>query len=179
MRKYLGSTITAYAAFMAPLIGLCLPLILGILALSIEVSGASFLFAVGCMACMIVYGLYIKSISNQLYSWGVFLNDHVKIMTLFSKNKTLMYENCNSCGIGFYTHGILNSKAGFKVYFIFLSYDVFKESFRQNMNLWKPSQMQIKVQFDKKLYDYLLTVLPKKQKKMLSQDYNKFFKSSF
>ena len=179
MRKYLGSTITAYAAFVAPLIGLGLPLILGILALSSEVSGVSFLLAAGCMAGMIVYGLYIKSISNQLYSWGDFSTDGVKIRTLFSKNTILMYEKCNSCGIGFYTHGILNSKTGSKVYFIFLSYDVFKESFRQNMNLWKPSQTQIKIQFDKKLYDYLLTVLPKKQKKMLSQDYTKFLKSSF
>ena len=176
LRKYLGSTITAYAAIIAPLIGVCLPLGLGILGLSAEISGATVFLTIACGVCIVVYGLYIKSISNQLYSWGLFSSNGVKIRTLFSKNNWMMYENCISCGIGFYTHGVLNSKAGSKVYFIFLSSDVFEESYRQKINLWKPSQTRIKVQFDKKLYDYLLTVLPKKQAKMLLGDYQKYFR---
>ena len=167
---------TAYAAIMAPLIGICLPLGLGILGLSIEISGATALLVIGCGAGIVVYGLYIKSISNQLYSWGIFSKNGVKIRTLFSKNNLMMYENCHRCWIGFYTHGILNSKTGSKVYFIFLSSDVFEESYRQKINLWKPSQTRIKVQFDKKLYDYLLAVLPKKQAKMLLGDYQKYFR---
>ena len=176
LKKYLGSTITAYAAIMAPLIGIGLPLGLGILGLSAEISGATVFLTIACGVCIVVYGLYIKSISNQLYSWGLFSSNGVKIRTLFSKNNWMMYENCISCGIGFYTHGVLNSKAGSKVYFIFLSSDVFEESYRQKINLWKPSQTRIKVQFDKKLYDYLLTVLPKKQAKMLLGDYQKYFR---
>ena len=115
-------------------------------------------------------------VKNKGGAWGIFSNNGVKIRTLFSKNNWMMYENCHSCGIGFYTHGILNSKTGSKVYFIFLSSDVFEESYRQKINLWKPSQTRIKVQFDKKLYDYLLAVLPKKQAKMLLGDYQKYFR---
>ena len=87
----------------------------------------------------------------------------------------MVYEKCSGCGIGLYTHGILNSKAGTRMYFIYLSYDMFDERFREDINLWKPSQTRIKVQFDVKLYDYLLTVLPKKQSRMLLRDYEKYF----
>ena len=174
MRKYLGSRITAFAAIVAPLF-LCCPLLLGVSALYVEISGATVFLTVGGIACTFVWGLYIKNIINQLYSWGCFTRDHVKIMTCFSKNTILVYEKCKGCGIGFYTHGILNSKVGTKVYFIFLSYDVFDERFRSNINLWKPSQYRIKIQFSKKLYNYLIEVLPKKQSQMLIRDYTKFF----
>jgi len=62
-----------------------------------------------------------------------------------------------------------------EIYFMFLSYDLFDESFRWNMNLWKSSQTRIKVQFNKKLYDYLLTVLPKDLSQMLRRDYEMLF----
>lgn len=174
MRKYLGSRITAFAAIVAPLF-LCCPLLLGVRALCTEINGATVFLAVGGIACAFVWGLYIKNIRNQLYSWGFFTSDGVQIMTCFSKSTTIVYEKCKGCGIGFYTHGILNSKVGTKIYFIYLSYDMFDEYFRPNINLWKPSRTQIKVQFSKKLYDYLLVVLPKRQSQMLFRDYKKYF----
>lgn len=174
MRKYLGSKITAFAAIVAPLF-LCCPFLLGVCALCTEISGSTVFLAFGGIACAFVWGLYIKNIRSQLYSWGYFTSDGVQIMTCFSKSSTMVYEKCKGCGIGFYTHGILNSKVGTRIYFIYLSYDMFNERFRENINLWKPSQTRIKVQFDAKLYDYLLAVLPEKQSRMLLRDYKKYF----
>lgn len=174
MRKYLGSKITAFAAIVALLFLFC-PLLLGVCTLRAEISGSTVFLMFGGIACAFVWGLYVKNIRNQLYSWGYFTSDSVQIMTCFSKRTTMVYERCKGCGIGFYTHGILNSKAGTKIYFLYLSYDVFDERFRENINLWKPSQSRIKVQFDAELFDYLLAVLPKKQSQMLLRDYKKYF----
>lgn len=174
MRKYLGSKITAFATIVAPLF-VCFPLLFGVYALCAEISGATLFLLLGCIACAFVWGFYIKNIRNQLYSWGYFTKDGVQIKTCFSKSTTMVYEKCKGCGIGFYTHGILNSKVGTKIYFIYLSYDMFNERFREEINLWKPSPTQIKVQFDAKLYDYLLAVLPEKQSRMLLRDHKKYF----
>ena len=84
------------------------------------------------------------------------------------------YKKCRGCGIGYYIHGVLNSNAGTKIFYIFFSYDAFNELYRTNINLWKPSKAQVKVEFSKKLYDYLINVLPKKQSAMLSRDYEKY-----
>ena len=78
-----------------------------------------------------------------------------------------------------YRHAYMNSQKsvlGSNVYFIFMSLDCFPEKYRTQINLWKPSQQQIKVQFRPKLYDYLMTVLPKKQAKMLKADYERYIK---
>ena len=84
------------------------------------------------------------------------------------------YKKCKGCGIGYYIHGILNSNAGTTVFYIFFSYDAFNESYRANMNLWKPTKTKIKVVFSKKLYDYLIDVLPPKQSATLQRDYEKY-----
>ena len=174
MRKYLGSKITAFAAIIVPLFLVC-PLLLGVRALISEISEATVVIFFGSVACTFVYVLYAKSISNQLYSWGVFTKDGIKIKTLFSKNIIMEYMKCNGCGIGFYTHGILNSKVGTKIYFIYLSYDALDERFQSNINLWRPSTTGIKVQFDAKLFEYLTSIMPLKQSQMLLRDYNKYF----
>ena len=174
MRIYLGSKITAFAAIVAPLFLFC-PLLLGTCALWAEISAATVFLAFGGIACAFVWGAYIKNIGNQLYSWGFFTGDSVQIVTCFSKKNTKTYEKFKGCGIGYYTHGILNSKVGTKIYFIYLSYDMFDERFRSNINLWKPSKTRIKVLFSKKTYDYLYTVLPPKQSQMLLRDYKKYF----
>lgn len=174
MRKYLGSKVTAFAAIIVPLF-ICCPLPLGLFVLFTEMSGATVFIAIGAILCSSVWGLYIKDIWNQLYSWGIFTSNGVRIITWFHKSTTVVYEKCKGCGIGFYTHGLLNSTVGTKIYFIYLSYDVFDEHFRSNINLWKPSKTQVKVQFSKNLYDYLLINLPKKQSQMLIKDYKKYF----
>lgn len=175
MRKYLGSKITAYAAIVSPLFVFGPPLF-GFSMLSAGISGPAVLLAIAGIACAILWGKYIMDIRNQLYSWGDFQSEGVEIRTAFSKSITMLYKKCKGCGIGFYTHGILNSKAGTRVYFIFLSYEAFDDSFRADINLWRPSQTRIKVEFNKKLYDYLLTVLPRAQALMLRLDYERYVK---
>ncbi len=175
MTKYLGSKITAFSAVVIPFF-ICFPLLFGISALCTEISIGSVVVFLGCVLCTVVWGFYIKGVGIQLYSWGRFTSNGVQVITGFKQTSTILYKNCFGCGIGYYTHGILNSQCGTKIYFIFLSYNRFDESYRSKINLWKPSGTQIKVEFSEKLYEYLLTVLPKKQSRMLVKDYEKYFK---
>ena len=175
MKRYLGSAITAFAAIVEPLF--CVGcLIFGLTALCSQVNVETIFVAILYFSGAFSMGLYMKIGYKQLYSWGRFGENGVEIQMLFSKKKTMLqYRKCRECGIGFYTHGILNSAVGTKVYFIFLSQDVLDETHRTNMNLWKPGEFGIKVAFDKKLYIYLLSVLPKKLQQKLQKDYNKHF----
>ena len=173
MRRYLGSKFTAYAAVAVPLF-IFAPIPFGLSALCSEISGATVFIALGCAACTVIWGIYAWRIRSQLYSWGYFYRNEIRVKSLFSKDSTIMYEKCKGCGIGFYVHGVLNSNAGTKVHFIFFSYDVFDESYRTNMNLWKPSEIRIKVEFSKKLYNYLIDALPARQSLLLQRDYKKY-----
>ena len=174
MKKYLGSQFTAYAAIISPLF-VCLPIFFGTIILLTEVSIATIFLAIGCVACSLIWGIYLKGVANQLYTWGIFKDNGVRIKTVFSKESFMFYKNCRGCGIGFYNHRALNSKFfGTRVYFIFLSYDAFDETCRSQINLWKPSKEKIKVKFNKDLYEYLIDVLPKKQSLALRRDYEKY-----
>lgn len=175
MKKYLGSKFTAFAAILSPLF--CVgPTILGTIMLCSEISGPTIVLMLGGITCTFIWSWYIITVRTQLYSWGSFESTAVRITTLFSHPTILEYSKCNGCGIGCYTHGILNSNVGSKVYFIFLSYDTFEEKFRTKINLWKPSKTRIKVQFNYKLYDHLIKVLPSMQSKQLQNDYNRYVK---
>ena len=176
MKKYLGSEITVFAAIIIPIF-LCFPPAFGFFAMCSKISVATVFLTLGGVGCSVIWGLYTKKYINQLYSWGIFQKKAVKVITLFSKNSIILYDKCKSCGIGFYTHGVFNSQIGTKVFFIFLSYDVFNEKFRSKINLWKPTETRIKVKFSKRLYEYLLTVLPRKQSLMLQNDYKKYCKA--
>ena len=65
-----------------------------------------------------------------------------------------------------------DSPLGSDVYYIFLSLAPLPEHFRKQINLWQPSDKQIKVLYSKRLYEHLLAVLPTKQAGMLKNDYN-------
>lgn len=175
MKKYLGSVMTAYAAIVMPL--LCLfPLILMVLALTSKISFATVFISIWCALGIIFFGIWLKQISFQLYSWGTFKKDRVVIKSIFRKKQEILYEKCRGCGIGFYVHGILGSRAGSNIFFIYLSYDPFDEKYRAHMNKWAPTDTRIKVAFNCKLFDYLLEHLPYKQAKMLQRDYEKYKK---
>ena len=171
MKKYLGSIMTAYAAVIAPLF-IVLPLLFAVIILcTTDIGGASVFLS--CMLCgySVVWIIYIKRIMLQLYAWGNFSENCVKIRCPFFKEYVIDYEKCLAVGIGCYVHGILNSCSGSKLYFIYLSYDYFDTKYAEKINLWKPNFRRIKVRFDNKLYTYLLSNLPKKQAKMLEQSY--------
>lgn len=179
MKKYLGSSITAYCAVALMILSAC-SIGFGIFAVSCEKSIATFFLLAMCLFCCICGIRYLWICRFQLLSWGNFRDKAVSVHTLFQKEFLLDYKKCRSCGIGMYRHAFMNSQntmLGSNVYFIFMSLDCFPEKYRTQINLWKPSQQQIKVQFSKKLYDYLLEVLPPKQSVMLRRDYEKYIES--
>lgn len=174
MKKYLGSSMTAFAAVLSPII-VVLPFLFGIGALISEVSVPTVLVFLGCVFCSCIWVVYLRQIGGQLYAWGRFQDNGVWVTSLFSKPHKLKYDRCVSCGIGYYTHGLPNSTAGRKVYFVFLSYDAFDEKYRSSINFWKPTRRQIKIKFNEELYQYLISVFPTRQARMLSRDYKRYF----
>ncbi len=177
MMKYLGSPVDAFAAIITPMF-VCLPLPFAICALCTGVDIARIILLIGCVLCVAVWGLYLKQIRIQLYSWGYFFDTNIKVKTLFARPYFIEYTKCFGCGIGYYTHGIFNSQVGTKIYYIFLSYDKFDELYRTRINLWRPTKMRIKVKFSRDLYDYLIEVLPKAQSRALEQDYRQYYKKT-
>lgn len=178
MKKYLGSSISAYCAVMLLILS-TFSIGFGIFAVSCERSIATFFLLAMCLFSCICGILYLWICRSQLLSWGDFQDKAVYVHTLFQKKFSLDYEKCRSCGIGMYRHAFMNSQnsiLGSNVFFIFMSLDYFPEKYRTQINLWKPSQRQIKVRFSKKLYFYLMTVLPKKQAMMLKADYERYIK---
>ena len=173
MKKYLGSTIDAFVAVVTILfIGVPLPFAIG--SFSSGFDAARVIILVGCILCVIIWVAYLKEISVQLYGWGCFFDYGVQIKSLFKKTYLIEYAKCFSCGIGFYTHGYLNTQMGTRVYYIFLSYEKFDEKYRTRINLWRITKSQIKIKFSKELYDFLIAVLPKPQRQMLIEDYKKY-----
>lgn len=178
MKKYLGTAMTFLGAIVSLCFVLC-PVILGASMLAVEIDLASICVFAMCLSCSVLWACYMWKIKNQLYSWGKFNAEAINVFVPFQKQFTIEYSKCKGCGIGMYRHAFMNSQnstLGSNIYFIFLSLDPFPEKYRTQINLWKPSQRQIKVQFSAKLYSYLMNVLPKKQELMLKADYEKYIK---
>ncbi len=177
MKKYLGSMIGVYCGFAAVFL-IVLGIVGGIFALSVGITVHTVILAVLFFSCTIIWFYYLWTVRNQFFSFGVFNEQSVRVSVLFSPHFELEYKQCVGCGIGYYIHGILNTNIGSKVFFIYLSLDPFDERYRTQINLWKPSDARIKVQFSEKLYQYLMNNLPGKQAAMLQQDYNQFMINS-
>lgn len=174
MRRYLGSKMTAFAAVICPLF-IVAPVCFAAAALCSGISAATVFVAIACAICTGIWFLYMCQNALQLYTWGTFDDAAVRVKGFLIKQAVLDYDKCRSVGIGCYTHGILNSNVGEKVFFIFLSHEMFEEKYRTNINHWKPSLMRIKVGFDSELYEYLLSVLPAKHAGSLRHDWEKYF----
>jgi hypothetical protein len=174
MKKYLGSPIDAYIALVIPII-ICFPVPFAASSFSSGIDVTRVMLLFGCILCVAIWCVYLKKTVIQIYAWGYFDNNSVQVKALFTKPFSIVYAKCFGCGIGYYTHGILNSQLGSKNYYIFLSYDRFDEQYRARINLWRPTKTRIKVKFRKELYDFLIAVLPKTQARMLEQDYKQYF----
>ncbi len=174
MKKYLGSRMTAYAAVICPLLVIA-PLLFAIVALCSEVSPATLFLSALCCGCSIFYAVYIQKEALQLYAWGVFKETAVRVRCFLRNDFVLDYAKCVGVGIEYYNHNVIHTNIVSKVFFIYLSYDYYDTKYRGKINLWKPNNRRIKVQFDKQLYEYLLSVLPKKQAMMLQQDFRVLF----
>ena len=178
MKKYLGGAMTIYCAII-PIIAIIIFIKLSIVIFERGIDFFSIVFALWCVGFVIIWGLIMHKYTLQFYSWGIFDEKGIQIKTLFSKKCIeIEYAKCKSIGIGLYVHGVMGSGLGSKVKYIFFSYQPFNEDYRLNINLWQPSPTRIKIEFSKKLYDYLLTVLPEEQATCLKNDYEKYVKGN-
>ena len=175
MKKYFGGAMGAYCAI-APFVLIALSIAMPIILSARGFDFFTVLFALCGVGGVIIGILMMHKFSLLFYSWGTFDEKSIHIKSLFSKNFEIEYEKCKSIGIGLYVHGVLGSDLGSKERYIFFSYGGFREQFRLNINQWQPNETRIKVKYSKKLYDYLLTVLPKQQAKMLKNDYETYVK---
>lgn len=105
---------------------------------------------------------------NSIFCTVKLSNYSVKFSSLLTKPYTLTYKDFHRIGIAF------SQKGGKEKYYIFFSPDKFDESYRCRIEQWKVTNGRLVIKFDKKLYKYLLTVLPPKQKLFLDMDYRMF-----
>lgn len=172
--RYIGNAITIFCAVMMIVFVVC-PIIAIPFIFSSEVSISTIFISVCCALTSLLFVVYLRTVSNQLYTWCIFGKDGIIIRTLFQKKYRIDYTKCFDVGIGCYTHGVLNSNFGSKVPFIYLSYDRVDEKFKSQMNLLKPSKTCVKIGFHEKTYQFLLNCLPSKQAIMLQKSYTRFF----
>ena len=175
--KYLGGHIGVEFAIIQPCIIVGSIVFAGIfLASGIDVE--RIILIIICILCSILWGWDLWENRNLCYAWGNFQQDAVYVKVLFDKVFPIYYDKCKSCGIAYYRHAYMNNPKsifGSDFYFIFLSVDMFDEKYRYQINKMAPSKTQIKVGFNKELYEHLLIWLPKKQADMLQNDYYRFF----
>ena len=175
MKRYVGAAINAYVGI-ALLLFVVGSLFCAVALVTMESADAgSVLCAFICLLAVIFWGLYARQCALQLYAWISLNQSSVRVKALLTKPFVIWYKDCKCIRIGYYTHGIANSSIGSKVYYIILSHSVLNERDLACINLWKPSKSGIKIGFNKKTYNYLLSVLPEKQRQLLFQDYCTLF----
>ena len=152
MRKnfYLGNSFSGYAAIMA-IVLVVVPVAFAAVILA-QINFATVFLAVMMMVCSAIWIYSIKKVSRDLYSWGEFRQDKLILKTLFCKKVEIAYDVFCDVGISYYIHGVLNTKLGTKVRFI--------------MHI---SKNFIKLRFNKNTYNYLISILPPRQAKMLEK----------
>lgn len=169
MKRYLGTAVNIFCAVF--LIALCIfILVFGIFILSEDKSTGSITASVFCIVCFLYFLFYSIKVSNQLFAWGTFKENGVEIFVPFKKKYIIEYSKCVDVGMAYYVHGIMNSKNGTKFTYIYLSYNLLDEKYKDKINLVKPSENFIKFGFTEKTYKYLIDVLPEKQSKMLKRN---------
>ena len=166
--RYIGNYLTVFLAF-AYLLLLLLPVMLAVIILNSQMNYATAFITLMCIMTVIVLIIYGKKVSlfSQLYTWCIFEDDGVAIKTLFSKKYKLYYTQCRDIGVIYYIHGILNSRLGSKQFFIYLSYDMIPAKCINEANHLIPTKTTIKISYNKSTFNYLTSVLPKKQKEIL------------
>lgn len=177
MKKYLGSKITGFLAIVSPLLFVILPFAFGTIVLITSSNFAAIFVSLMCYLCVLIFILYLKHIFCQLYTWGIFDKEKIHVKTILGKNYDVFYDRCSTIGIGSYNHSTFLGGFGKNIYFLFFSYEPFDEKYRKQINAWNPSKTQIKVEFDEKLYEYLIHTLPRKQALILMQEYRLFIES--
>ena len=173
MKRYLGAYMNVFIAIACTLFFLC-PLGVGIYLLIADrdKAGAILFFSAAAM-----FFLFIVLLSNQIFAWGHFYQDKLKVSALFRKNFTVEYSKCVDVGIAHYFHGAHSSSIiGSRVFYIYLSYTYLEPKYKNNINMAQPTKTFVKIGYSRKTYEYLMKVLPERQAVMLSDSHKKLFK---
>lgn len=118
--------------------------------------------------CSLLSFYILKRARYHLFYSLEFSNVGAKPKSLFSKSELLPYKSFHRIGIA------VSEKGSKEQYYIFFSPDGFDESYRCRIEQWNLTEGRLVIKFDKKLYKYLLSVLPPKQKLFLDMDYRMF-----
>lgn len=111
---------------------------------------------------------------EQFYGIGYFDEKGFTIKIPFMRKKHIKYADCKELGIAYYVHGIRDSGeygCGTYCFYIYFTCGIFDEKYRAHVNRWKLMRNNAKIGFNKELYDYLVSVLPKHQADILRYDY--------
>ena len=111
--------------------------------------------------------LVFFTVRKQIYIWGCFTDKGVEIFIPFAKKYTIDYAKCNDVGLACYYASAYKPYSGFRYTYIYLSYDTVGEKYKHSINMLKQSRTVVKIKYNDKIYDYLISVLPTKQVKML------------
>ena len=166
---YLGSPILFFSSIIIPVF-VFFPVIFGLCAIISAPNIETLVILLGCILTSFIWIVFLKQKTNILYSWGKFTSNGVYIKQGL-KSKFINFHNFKYVGIAYYKHSLLNSNFGTIQYFIVFSLSRVDISYQSNINLWNPPPHSFKIKFNKKLYNYLLKILPQKQKKQLEYDY--------
>ena len=166
MKKYLGAypmlfTVIFTSIFCVGCVGLAVYCLL-----MMETFDASGIFAL----FLIVFTVYVATLfahfSNIFLSWGTFTEEGVSVKSWFRPVFTMEYAKCRDVGIAVY---VPPYNAGVPYIFIYLSYDPIAKRYLHQINELRPTERFIRVGYSKKMYNYLMGVLPKQQACLLKE----------
>ena len=136
---------------------------------------AVLIYAIAVFLMFCLFGFLIWYGRILFLTWITFLDEYLIIKTLFRKAVIMRYDEIAGCGIGYYFHGRMISGIGIMLYYIFFTNDEFDDSFRKKINRWRPKkQKYVKILFNQKKYDYILTKLPKNLSTIIRYDHDRF-----
>ncbi len=173
MKKYAGDYMSVYVGVSTILLTVA-PLLFAGWLLWQHIGIGEIVLAIQCLVCSLLMGNCMIRHSDVAYSWYEFQDGAVVVKNLFKKSYSIPYSQLYNTGIGFYIHGILGSRVGSKHIYIYLSHQLVDESLKCNINRLHPSKTCIKVAFNRKLYEFLLTRLSKEQAWSIMADARKF-----
>ncbi len=166
-RKFLGGSIGVFNAISVFVVSL-FPVFVSILIYkSDKSSNAKLLLIIFSLSSILSFILIFFTTRKQLFVWGRFTDKYIEVFVPFSKKYKIYYDKCNDVGRACYYASAYRAYAGFRYTYIYLSYDAVGEKYKYNINVLKQSETVVKIKYNEKIYDYLLSVLPAKQVKML------------
>lgn len=166
-RKFLGGSIGVFNAISVFVVSLFPVLVSVLIYKSDKSSNAKLLLIIFSLSSILLFILIFFTTRKQLYVWGRFTDKYIEVFVPFSKKYKIYYNKCNDVGFACYYASAYKPYAGFRYTVIYLSYDIVGKKYKYNINMLKQNKSVVKIKYNEKIYDYLITVLPTKQSRML------------